>query len=152
MIDNCGPSICKSLSSRYSLDDLRSVSVEDLTKIPGIGEMIANNIYQYFHDDDNLRSLDRLLSVIHIQEDVIIDDAFLLKGKHLCITGSFSVGRSQLKDYLEQRGCIVSNSVSKHTDYLLCGEGEQGSKYQKAIKLGTPLIHEKDFVQYGILI
>lgn len=152
MIDNCGPSICKLLSSRYSLEELRSVSVEDLTKIPGIGEMIANNIYQYFHDEDNLKSLDRLLSVVHIQEDVIIDDAFLLKGKHVCITGSFSVGRSQLKDYLEQRGCIVSNSVSKHTDYLLCGEGDQGSKYQKAIKLGTPLIHEEDFVQYGILI
>lgn len=152
MIDNCGPSICKLLSSRYTLDDLRSVSVEDLTKIPGIGEMIANNIYQYFHDEDNLRSLDRLLSVIHIQEDIVVDDAFLLKGKHLCITGSFSVGRSQLKDYLEQRGCIVSNSVSKHTDYLLCGEGDQGSKYQKAMKLGTPLIHGEDFVQYGILI
>ena len=152
MIDNCGPSICKLLSSRYSLDDLRSVSVEDLTKIPGIGEMIAGNIYQYFHDEDNLKSLDRLLSVIHIQEDIVVDDAFLLKGKHLCITGSFSVGRSKLKDYLEQRGCIVSNSVSKHTDYLLCGEGDQGSKYQKAIKLGTPLIHEEDFAQYGILI
>lgn len=152
MIDNCGPSICKLLSSRYSLDDLRTVSIEDLTKIPGIGEVLANNIYQYFHDEDNLRSLDRLLSVIHIQEDAIIDDAFLLKGKHICITGSFSVSRSQLKDYLEQRGCIVSNSVSKHTDYLLCGEGDQGSKYQKAIKLGTPLIHEEDFVQYGILI
>lgn len=152
MIDNCGPSICKLLSSRYSLDDLRSVNVEDLTKIPGIGEVLANNIYQYFHDEDNLKSLDRLLSVIHIQEDVIIDDAFLLKGKHVCITGSFSVSRSQLKDYLEQRGCIVSNSVSKHTDYLLCGEGDQGSKYQKAIKLGTPLIHEEDFVQYGILV
>ena len=152
MIDNCGSSICKLLSSRYTLEDLRSVSVEDLTKIPGIGEMIANNIYQYFHDEDNLRSLDRLLSVIHIQEDVIVDDAFLLKGKHVCITGSFSVSRSQLKGYLEQRGCIVSNSVSKHTDYLLCGEGDQGSKYQKAIKLGTPLIHEEDFVQYGILI
>lgn len=152
MIDNCGPSICKLLSSRYSLEDLRSVSVEDLTKIPGIGEMIAGNIHQYFQDTDNLRSLDRLLSVIHIQEDVIIDDAFLLKGKHICITGSFSVNRSQLKDYLEKRGCIVSNSVSKHTDYLLCGEGDQGSKYQKAMKLGTPLIHEEDFVQYGILI
>lgn len=152
MIDNCGPSICKLLSSRYSLDDLRSVSIEDLTKIPGIGEVLAGNIYQYFHDEDNLKSLDRLLSVIHIQEDVIIDDAFLLKGKHVCITGSFSASRSQLKDYLEQRGCIVSNSVSKHTDYLLCGEGDQGSKYQKAIKLGTPLIHEQDFVQYGILI
>lgn len=152
MIDNCGPSICKLLSSRYSLDDLRSVSVEDLTKIPGIGDILANNIYQYFHDGDNLRSLDRLLSVIYIQEDVIIDDAFLLKGKHICITGSFSVSRSQLKDYLEQRGSIVSNNVSKHIDYLLCGEGDQGSKYQKAIKLGTPLIHEQDFVQYGILI
>lgn len=152
MIDNCGPSICKLLNSRYSLDDLRTVSIEDLTKIPGIGEVLANNIYQYFHDEDNLKSLDRLLSVIHIQEDVIIDDAFLLKGKHVCITGSFSVGRSQLKDYLEQRDCIVSNSVSKHTDYLLCGEGDQGSKYQKAIKLGTPLIHEQDFVQYGISI
>lgn len=152
MIDNCGPSICKLLSSRYSLDDLRSVSVEDLTKIPGIGDILANNIYQYFHDGDNLRSLDRLLSVIYIQEDVIIDDAFLLKGKHVCITGSFSVSRSQLKDYLEKRGCVVSNSVSKHTDYLLCGEGDQGSKYQKAIKLGTPLIYEEDFAQYGILI
>lgn len=152
MIDNCGPSICKLLSSRYSLDDLRSVSVEDLTKIPGIGDILANNIYQYFHDEDNLRSLDRLLSVIHIQEDIVVDDAFLLKGKHICITGSFSVSRSQLKDYLEKRGCIVSNSVSKHTDYLLCGEGDQGSKYQKAIKLGTPLIHEQDFIQYGILI
>lgn len=152
MIDNCGPSICKLLSSKYSLDDLRSVSVEDLTKIPGIGDILANNIHQYFHDEDNLRSLDRLLSVIHIQEDIVVDDAFLLKGKHLCITGSFSVGRSQLKDYLEKRGCIVSNSVSEHTDYLLCGEGDQGSKYQKAIKLGTPLIHEQDFVQHGILI
>lgn len=152
MIDNCGPSICKLLSSRYTLEDLRSVSIDDLTRIPGIGEMIAGNIYQYFHDEDNLRSLDRLLSVINIQEDVIIDDAFLLKGKHVCITGSFSVSRSQLKDYLEQRGGIVSNSVSKHTNYLLCGEGDQGSKYQKAIKLGTPLIHEEDFVQYGILI
>nr|DAY27344.1 MAG TPA: DNA ligase [Caudoviricetes sp.] len=152
MIDNCGPSICKLLSSRYSLEDLRSVSVEDLTKIPGIGEMIAGNIYQYFHDEDNRRSLDRLLSVIHIQEDIVVDDAFLLKGKHICITGSFSVSRSQLKDYLEKRGCIVSNSVSKHTDYLLCGEGDQGSKYQKAMKLKTPLIHEQDFAQYGILI
>lgn len=152
MIDNCGPSICKLLSSRYTLEDLRSVSVEDLTKIPGIGDILANNIYQYFHDGDNLKSLDRLLSVIHIQEDIVVDDTFLLKGKHLCITGSFSVSRSQLKDYLEQRGCIVSNSVSKHTDYLLCGEGEQGSKYQKAVKLSTPLIHEEDFVQYGILI
>ena len=152
MIDNCGPSICKLLSSRYGLDDLRSISVEDLTKIPGIGDVLAGNIYQYFHDEDNLRSLDRLLSVVHIQEDIVVDDAFLLKGKHLCITGSFSVGRSQLKDYLEQRGCIVSNSVSKHTDYLLCGEGDQGSKYQKAMKLGTPLIHGEDFVQYGILI
>ena len=152
MIDNCGPSICKLLSSRYSLGDLRSVSVEDLTKIPGIGDILANNIHRYFHDEDNLRSLDRLLSVIHIQEDIVVDDAFLLKGKHICITGSFSVSRSQLKDYLEQRGCIVSNSVRKHTNYLLCGEGDQGSKYQKAIKLGTPLIHEEDFVQYGILI
>lgn len=152
MIDNCGPSICKLLSSRYTLEDLRSVSVEDLTRIPGIGEMIAGNIHQYFHDEDNLRSLDRLLSVINIQEDVIIDDGFLLKGKHVCITGSFSVSRSQLKDYLEQRGCIVSNSVNKHTGYLLCGEGDQGSKYQKAMKLGTPLIHEEDFVKYGILI
>lgn len=152
MIDNCGPSICKLLSSRYTLEDLRSVSVEDLTKIPGIGEMIAGNIYQYFHDEDNLKFLDRLLSVIHIQEDIVVDDTFLLKGMHLCLTGSFSVNRSQLKDYLEKRGCIVSNSVSKHTDYLLCGEGEQGSKYQKAIKLGAPLIHEQDFVQYGILI
>nr|DAP45180.1 MAG TPA: DNA ligase [Caudoviricetes sp.] len=152
LIDNCGPSICKLLSSRYSLDDLRSASVEDLTKIQGIGEMIAGNIYQYFHDEDNLRSLDRLLSVVHIQEDIVVDDTFLLKGKHICITGSFYVSRSQLKDYLEQRGCVVSNSVSKHTDYLLCGEGDQGSKYQKAIKLGTPLIHEEDFVQYGILI
>lgn len=152
MIDNCGPSICKLLSSRCGLDDLRSISVEELKVIPGIGEALAGNIYQYFHDEDNLKSLDRLLSVIHIQEDVIIDDAFLLKGKHVCITGSFSVSRSQLKDYLEQRGGIISNSVSKHTDYLLCGEGDQGSKYQKAIKLGTPLIHEEDFVQYGILI
>ena len=152
MIDNCGPSICKLLSSRYSLDDLRSVSVEDLKAIPGIGDILANNIYQYFHDEDNLKSLNRLLSVIHIQEDIVVDDAFLLKGKHVCITGSFSVSRSQLKDYLEKRGCIVSNSVSKHTDYLLCGEGDQGSKYQKAIKLGTPLIHEEDFAQYGILI
>jgi len=152
MIDNCGPSICKLLSNRYTLDDLRSVSVEDLIKIPGIGEMIAGNIHQYFQDTDNLRSLDRLLSVVHIQEDIVVDDGFLLKGRHVCITGSFSVSRSQLKDYLEQRGCIVSNSVSKHTNYLLCGEGDQGSKYQKAIKLGTPLIHEEDFVQYGILI
>jgi DNA ligase (NAD+) len=66
-----------------------------------------------------------------------------LAGKTFVITGTLSQGRSEFKTLIEQKGGMVTGSISKSTDYLLAGEGG-GSKRDKAIKLGVSVISEDD--------
>jgi len=65
-----------------------------------------------------------------------------LAGKTFVITGTLSMGRDEMKRFLESKGAKVSGSVSGNTSYLLLGE-DGGSKHDKAVKLGVPVIDEK---------
>ena len=66
-----------------------------------------------------------------------------LAGKTFVITGTLSMGRDEMKRFLESKGAKVSGSISAHTDYLLSGDGG-GSKKDKAEKLGVKVIGEDD--------
>jgi DNA ligase (NAD+) len=64
-------------------------------------------------------------------------------GKTVVLTGTMSQPRSKIKELLESLGAHVTNSVSKKTDYVIYGK-DAGSKYDKAKKLGVPLLSEEE--------
>ena len=76
-----------------------------------------------------------------------VDSVF--SGKTFVITGTLpSMSRNEAAAYIEERGGKVSGSVSKKTDYLVCGEAA-GSKLDKAKALGVPVISEDELKQLG---
>lgn len=84
-------------------------------------------------------------SDIYVNDNIVIEDN-IFKDKKVVITGSFSLGsRDVLKKKLEGLGAKVVSSITKNTDYLLCGD-KPGSKLEKAKEIGVKVIEESDEV------
>jgi DNA ligase (NAD+) len=128
-----------------SLDKVHKASLEELSKVPDIGEVVAQSIYNYFHDPKNLKLVTDLLRQIKIEK--MEKAKQILAGKTFVLTGSMeTMTRDQAKEKIRNLGGDVSSSVSKETDYVVAGE-EPGSKYDKAKKLGIKIIGEKEFIK-----
>ncbi len=129
-----------------SLEKLEKASLEELESIPDIGQIVAQSIYDYFHNEQNRRFIQRLIeSGIEIIKPQPIKKT--LKGKTFVLTGTLSsLTREEAKAKIRARGGDVSSTVSKNTDFVVCGENP-GSKYEKAKKLGVKIIGEKEFLK-----
>lgn len=129
-----------------SIEALMSMTVADLTEIEGVGEKTAVAIAEYFKDRDQIKEIDRLLSLgvtPIVKKGKIRGHAF--EGKSFVLTGTLSsYSREEASTLIKERGGKVSGSVSAKTDYLLLGE-EPGSKYEKAKKLGVKIVSEEEF-------
>jgi DNA ligase (NAD+) len=66
-----------------------------------------------------------------------------LDGKKICLSGSLPGGKARWKTLIEDNGGTIASSVSKKTDYLVAGDGS-GSKSDKAVKLGIPVLTTED--------
>ncbi len=128
-----------------SLDKIAEASVEDLVKVSDIGGIVAPSIYDWFHDERNLKLLERLkqagLTFSNPQTEQTSDK---LAGTTWVITGTLSEERETIAETIRSHGGKVSGSVSGKTSYLLAGE-EAGSKMDKATKLGVKVIDEPTF-------
>jgi DNA ligase (NAD+) len=120
-------------------------SVEELNNINDIGPILAQSVYSYFKDENNLREIEELKSLgvnttYHgVQEQ--LHEA--ITNKKFVITGTLEAyTRDEIKEILEAHGGKASESVSKKTDALILGENP-GSKYDKAVELGIPIWTEK---------
>ena len=126
------------------------MTVENLQEIEGIGEKVAQSIYKWFKDKNNIDLLKRLEKggVLFVNQRIISSaKAAAVKGKTFVLTGSLSnLTRDEAKDKIRALGGNISNSVSKNTDYLVAGESS-GSKYEKAVKLGVKILDEKEFLK-----
>ncbi len=128
-----------------SLDKIKKTSVVDLQKVADIGEVVAQSVYNYFKDNNNLEMVDSLLKQIEIAKVVKIKQT--LNGKSLVLTGALdSMTRDEAKSKVRNLGGDISSSVSKNTDYVVAGD-DPGSKYDKAKKLGIKILDEKKFLQ-----
>ena len=139
--------LCKHFD--YDIDAIRNASIEELSSIDGVGEVIAKSIRGYFDDESNIKALDALLDCIEIEKPQISEDANSLSGKTFVITGSLNMfeNRNALKDEIENRGGKVAGSVSKNTECLINNDVISGSsKNKKAKELGVRIISEADFV------
>jgi DNA ligase (NAD+) len=127
------------------MDRLRDASLEEIVAVEGIGPKIADSVYEWFRDSDNLRMLDKLVaSGVNMTEEASTVSG-PLSGLTIVVTGRLEKqSRTQIEQRIKDLGGAVGDSVSKKTSYLVAGE-EAGSKLEKARKLGTSIITEADF-------
>ena len=122
-------------------------TIEELQEIRDIGPKVAESIYSWFHNERNIKFLEKLDKVgVKIEIQKIQNLKVLsLKGKSFVLTGYLdSISREQAKEKIREAGGEVSELVSKKTDYIVAG-AEPGSKYEKAVKLGIEILSEKQF-------
>lgn len=129
-----------------TIDEMKAASLEDLNAIDGIGEKMAKNIYEYFKDEDNLKTVEKGLSLgIKPENTYTISDDLKLKGKSFVITGTLNeFSRDKAQEILKSLGAKTPSAVSRNTDFVIAGENP-GSKLEKAKSLGIPVLSEEEF-------
>ena len=145
-IPEVGESTATALARHFkNFQTLRESSLEDLLQLDSIGEVVADNILQFFSKDPV--GIDELLDELKIQDYEMSEDSHL-DGVKIVITGTFDeFSREELKDIIKMKGGAPSSSVSSKTDYLLFGDNA-GSKYKKAVELGIKLIDQKGIKEF----
>ena len=144
-IPNVGERTARDLADKFkSFEKLRHANADDLLTIDDIGEITADNIVEFFNDDQIRYSIDNLLSkgiVLNNPEES--NKSNNLDGLTFVITGTIdNYKRDNIKELLEKNGAKVTGSVSKNTNILLCGKNA-GSKLTKAQSLNVE-IYEGD--------
>lgn len=147
-IPNVGAKTAKDLARRFgTIEALRSATVEQLTEVPDVGEIVARSIVEFFADPSIATQVDRLLAhgVKPRPEEVQQDSP--ISGKNIVVTGTLEkLDRRQAEALIESLGGKAAGSVSKKTDYVLAGESA-GSKLTKARELGVRVLNEQEFFE-----
>jgi DNA ligase (NAD+) len=150
-IFHVGAGVAKALGRGFaSLDDLKGRTVEELTAVEDVGEVIAESLAQWFANPRNQELIEKLRTAGLNFKSALYQPAaapLAFTGKTFVLTGTLpNLKREEAAAKIEERGGRVSGSVSKKTDYVVAGE-EAGSKLEKANKLGVPVIDEAEFLR-----
>ncbi len=130
-----------------SIEKIKKATAEELTEIEQIGPVLAKSIYEYFHDDNNLKLIDKLITAGVNPKQKQTKKSNELAGKSFVVTGTLkNYSRAEIEQIIKQHGGKTSSSVSKKTDFVLAG-AEAGSKLDKANKLGVKVINENEFLK-----
>lgn len=149
-IRHVGKTMAEALAAAFpSIDALMAASEEELAAVEGVGPKIARCVYLFFRTPDNVAVIERLRKHgVSLEDDMqaAAEDALpqTLAGLTFVLTGSLTqsgMTRDEAGAALKARGAKVSGSVSKKTSYVVAGEAA-GSKYDKAIALGVPVLDE----------
>lgn len=144
-IAGIGAKTAKILAKKYdTLDNLMNAKLEELTSIKDIGEVLANNIINYFKDEKNKILIANLKNIginMEYKGEKTLNNS-LISNKKFVITGTISfMTRDEIKSLIERYDGTTVESVSKKTDVVIVGDSP-GSKYDKAIKLGLEIWNE----------
>lgn len=125
----------------------KNLSLEKLQQIPDIGPKVAQSIYDWFHNEKNIKFLEKLEKVgVEIEIPKLKPISYKLKAKVFVLTGSLeSMSRERAKEKIRSLGGEVSEAVSKSTNYVVVGS-EPGSKLEKAKKIGVKIINEDELL------
>jgi len=146
-IKHVGKETAEILANEFkTLDRFYHINKEDLINILSIGLKIADEIYEYFNNETNLKMLDEFksLGINPTQEVALVSD--ILKGKTFVLTGTLrNMTRDEAHEIIKSMGGKPTSSVSKNTSYVIAGENA-GSKLDKAQNLGVIILSEEDFL------
>jgi DNA ligase (NAD+) len=147
-IRNVGKNTAREIMRHFDdMYDLTKVTRDGFLQIPDIGETTAGDLYDFFHDDSNLRILDEMRSLgLNMKVLDKGDTSDKLSGLTIVVTGTLpSLGRKEAEELIVKNGGKASGSVSKKTSFVLAGEAA-GSKLTKAGELGIKVIDEAEFL------
>lgn len=143
-ITHIGEWASKELDRSFGLDCFDK-SYEEIIAINGFGQEMARAFVEFVRINGEFIS--KLLTLIEPRalesKQSRVQDSKPLTNLSFVITGTLSIARDKMKQYLEELGARVSGSVSKKTDFLLCG-ADAGSKEQRARELGVRIISEAE--------
>ena len=122
-------------------------SLEELTAVPDVGEITAQNIADWFAQPQAKEMIERLRQAgVNFKSTRVISDT-RFAGKVFVLTGALSkFTREEATEKIELFGGKASGSVSKKTSYVVVGENA-GSKERKARELGIPILSEDQFLE-----
>ncbi len=131
-----------------SLDALMQATEEQLTAIPGIGPETAREVVEFFARPENRAVIEKLRRAgVQMSEERVQPQATPFAGMTFVFTGELqSYTREQAEALVRSLGGRATSSVSKATTYVVAGPGA-GSKLQKAIELGIPILNEEQFLE-----
>ena len=147
-----GEIAAKALARHFkSMDALAAATLDELLQINGIGMVIAESVIRYFHDESNLRIVDRLRAkgvTMALSEEELNAHSDKLAGQSIVVSGVFSLhSRDEYKTMIEQNGGKNVGSISSKTAFVLAGANMGPAKLEKANKLGIPVISEEEFLK-----
>ena len=143
-----GVSASRALADHFpDLDAIMKSSVEELQRIPDVGEVVGQSIRDFFREPHNLAVIGKLRQAglrFEAEKKPKESEAPGFKNTTWVITGTLSQSRDEIAELILARGGKVSGCVSKKTTYVLAGE-EAGSKLEKAKQLGVRILKESEF-------
>ena len=133
-----------------NMDALASATLQQLTDVDGIGEVIAKSVITYFANPVNREIVSRLRGYglqMSLSEEQIQSAGNKLEGKSIVISGVFARhSRDEYKRIIEENGGKNVGSISGKTSFILAGDNMGPAKLQKAEKLGVPIVDEETFL------
>ena len=147
-----GETSAKLLARHFkNIEALQAATLEELTQLEGIGEVIAKSVVDYFHNPVNQDIIARLAAYgvrMSLSEEQMQTVGDVLAGKSIVISGVFEHhSRDEYKTMIEQHGGKNVGSISSKTSFILAGENMGPSKLQKAEKLGIKIMSEDEFLK-----
>jgi len=147
-IRHVGPTAAQSLAKTFrSIEAIGQAGIDELASIDGVGQVIAESIVEWFSEKWHREIIRKWQEAGVIFQEAEREEApQTLAGLTIVATGSLTrFTRDEISEVIASHGGKVSSSVSKKTSYVLAGDAA-GSKLDKAIELGVPVISEEEFL------
>ncbi len=148
-IRNVGQNTAREIMRHFDdMYDLLKVTVDGFLSLPDIGETTAGDLYDFFHEEENIRIIDEMRALgLNMKVRDKTDTSDKLSGMTIVVTGTLpTLGRKEAEELIVKNGGKASGSVSKKTSLVLAGEAA-GSKLTKAVELGIKVIDEAEFMK-----
>lgn len=130
-----------------ALDQLSEATIDELSDVEGIGEVVAESVVEWFSEPRNQKLLTKF-KLLGVQPKEVKRVGGKLSGQNFVVTGTLeSMGREEAAERIRARGGTFQTSVAKDTAYLVVGANVGEAKLAKAAKLGTKQITEKEFLK-----
>lgn len=146
-----GETTAKLLARHFkSMEALQDATLEQLLEVDGVGQVIAESIIRFFHDEKNIDILNRLREAglqFALSEEALAGQTDKLAGMSIVISGVFAHhSRDEYKAMIEKNGGKNVGSISKKTTFILAGDNMGPAKLEKASKLGIKILSEEEFL------
>ncbi|MCI4676613.1 NAD-dependent DNA ligase LigA [Candidatus Mycolicibacterium alkanivorans] len=146
-IRHVGPTAARALASAFgSIEAIMAASEEQLADVEGVGPTIAAALKEWFDVDWHRAIVDKWRAAgVRMEDERDTTVAPTLQGLSIVVTGSLpGFSRDEAKEAIIRRGGKAAGSVSKKTSFVVAGDAP-GSKYDKAVELGIPILDEDGF-------